>query len=241
MTKAAEKQENFAGLPHVLMVDDDVRICDLVTRYLGEQGFVVLSAANASEARALLARFEFDVLVVDVMMPGETGFEFTQGLRENAYEGPVLLLTAMGEVDNRIEGFEAGADDYLVKPFEPRELVLRLNAILRRTSAVKADALKPFRVGRWRFDPGSDMLESEDGQKVRLTSMEANLMKALAKHGGEVMSRDELAELCGVEAGERTIDVQVTRLRRKIEDDTKAPRYLQTVRGKGYVLRVEPL
>lgn len=240
MSDVAKKQENFAGLPHVLVVDDDGRICDLVTRYLSEQGFVVMSAANAGEARALLARFEFDVLVVDVMMPGETGFEFTQGLRESAYEGPVLLLTALGEVDDRIEGLEAGADDYLAKPFEPRELVLRLNAILRRTAQKKAEELSAFRIGRWRYDPAKDVLE-DDEERVKLTAMEANLMKALAKRAGEVLSREELAELCGLEAGERTIDVQVTRLRRKIEDDSKAPRYLQTVRGKGYMLRVEPI
>ncbi len=246
MVEAVEKQENFASMPHVLVVDDDARICALVTRYLSAQGFVVMSAENTAQARALLARFEFDALVVDVMMSGETGLEFTQGLRgDEAFAGlPVLLLTALGEIDDRIEGLEAGADDYLVKPFEPRELVLRLNAILRRTGQGKSDEVKAFRVGRWRYDPVKDMLEDE-GEQVKLTAMEANLIKALAKRAGEVLSREELAELCGVAAGSsshgRTIDVQVTRLRRKIEDDSKAPRYLQTVRGKGYMLRTEPI
>lgn len=243
MIESAEKQEDYANMPHVLVVDDDKRICDLVTRYLSEQGFIVMSAADTSEARALLGAFEFDVLVVDVMMPGQTGFEFTKELRggEDFSDLPVLLLTALGEAGDRIEGLEAGADDYLAKPFEPRELVLRLNAILRRVAVRKDDVIKPFEIGRWRYDPQSDVLEDDSkdgGERVKLTAMEANLLKALAKRKGEILSRDELAELCGLDAGERTIDVQVTRLRRKIEDDSKTPRYLQTVRGKGYVLHV---
>lgn len=240
MNEATKKTENYADRPHVLVVDDDTRICELVSRYLGEQGFVVLSAAGADEARKLLARFEFDALVVDVMMPGETGLEFTKNLREDGEFAnlPVLLLTALGEVDDRITGLEAGADDYLVKPFEPRELVLRLNAILRRTVKPKDVGEQAYQIGDWRFDPARDVLEDGD-EVVKLTTMEANLIKALGARSGEVLSRDELAELCGAEAGERTIDVQVTRLRRKIEADTKAPRYLQTVRGKGYLLRAE--
>ena len=237
MMESAEKQQDYAIMPHVLVVDDDKRICDLVTRYLSEQGFIVMSAGDTGEARKILERFEFDVLVVDVMMPGETGFEFTKDLRERS-DLPVLLLTALGEADDRIEGLEAGADDYLPKPFEPRELVLRLNAILRRTAVGREEDVKAFRVGRWRFDPERDVLEDGEAQ-VSLTAMEATLIRALGRYAGEVLSREKLAELCGIEAGERTIDVQVTRLRRKIEDDTKAPRYLQTVRGQGYVLWVE--
>ena len=236
MSAGAKKQENFVDKPHVLVVDDDVRICDLVSRYLSEQDFVVLSAHNADEARRLLERFSFDVLVVDVMMPGETGLEFVKGLREGS-DLPVLLLTALGEVENRIDGLEAGADDYLAKPFEPRELVLRLNAILRRVAKENFDDVASFQVGRWVFDPEQNLLS--DGDVIeKLTDMEANLLKVMGQRSGQVLSRDDLAELCGIAAGERTIDVQVTRLRRKIEEDTKAPRYLQTVRGKGYILRV---
>ncbi len=231
-TDRAESQESR---PHVLVVDDDRRIRDLLCRYLDEHGFVVISAADAGEASALLKSFEVDVLVVDVMMPGQTGLEFTQEFRKTQ-QTPIILLTALGETEDRISGLEAGADDYLPKPFEPKELVLRLNAILKRT-AKKIDTQKPFKIGGWVFDPALEQL-SNDSEIVKLTSAEALLLKALGRSGGEVLSREELAKRCGVDAGERTIDVQVTRLRRKIEEDTKNPRYLQTVRGKGYVLRI---
>lgn len=228
----------LAAKPHILVVDDDNRIRDLVSRYLKDNDFVVITAQDAADAREVMKGFEFDALVVDVMMPGETGLEFTNSLRKES-NLPVLLLTALGEVDDRVTGFEVGADDYLPKPFEPRELVARLNAILRRT-AKKQEEARPLKIGRWHFDPNHD--ELSDGQdRLRLTAVEANLLRALASRSGEVMSRGELAAICGVEAGERTIDVQVTRLRRKIEEDTKAPRYLQTIRGKGYLLRGEDL
>ncbi|MCB1532530.1 MAG: response regulator [Alphaproteobacteria bacterium] len=228
--------QQFSARPHILVVDDDERIRDLVSRYLWENEFVVMEAADASAARDMLARYSFDALVVDVMMPGETGLEFTKGLKGDV---PVLLLTALGEAQDRITGLEAGADDYLPKPFEPRELVLRLNAILRRT-AKPQEALRPFKIGAWRFDP--EMNEFRNGDAVlALTDMEKSLVRALAGRAGEPVSREALAEICGIDAGERTIDVQVTRLRRKIEEDTRNPRYLQTVRGKGYMLRVEDL
>ncbi|MCB1579430.1 MAG: response regulator [Rhodospirillales bacterium] len=230
---------SYEAWPHVLVVDDDRRIRDLLCRYLSEQGFVVIAAADAFEATALLESFEVDVLVVDVMMPGKTGLEFTAGYRESGSVVPILLLTALGETEDRITGLEAGADDYLSKPFEPRELVLRLNAILKRT-AKPVHVERSLKIGPWVFDPVHEEL-SAGGDVVRLTSAEAQLLKALGARGGEVLSREELARACGVDAGERTIDVQVTRLRRKIENDTKKPRYLQTVRGKGYVLRSEEL
>lgn len=230
--------QQFSAQPHILVVDDDQRIRDLVSRYLWEHGFIVMTAQDASDAREALSRFEFDALVVDVMMPGESGLAFTESLQEQEH-APVLLLTALGEAEDRISGFEAGADDYLPKPFEPRELVLRLNAILRRT--VKSqESLLPFKIGRWRFDPETDELR-DGNETLNLTEMERQLVRALASRAGEAVSREELAEICGIEAGERTIDVQVTRLRRKIEEDTRNPRYLQTVRGKGYLLRVEDL
>lgn len=230
---------NTLEKPHILVVDDDERIRQLVSRYLHENGFIVMEAHDASHAEKLLQSFEFDALVVDVMMPGETGLEFTKRLQGKGQNIPVLLLTALGEVDDRISGFEAGADDYLAKPFEPKELVMRLHAILRRT-AKKATALSPFNIGRWRFDPQHSELVDGD-EHIRLTGVEVNLLKALAGQAGEPISRDALAKICDVDAGERTIDVQVTRLRRKIEEDTKAPRYLKTVRGKGYMLRIDDL
>ena len=227
---------DLSARPHVLVVDDDARISDLVSRYLQDNGFVVMTAEDAGEARSLLKSFAFDAMVVDVMMPGETGLEFTKDIRSKL-SIPVLLLTALGEATDRITGFEVGADDYLSKPFEPRELVLRLQSILRR-AAPKRDTAKPFKIGRWTFDPENEELQhGEDIQK--LTAAEVNLIKALAARPREVISREELAQQCGLESGERTIDVQVTRLRRKIEADTRTPRFLLTVRGKGYMLRTE--
>lgn len=239
MSENVTKIQNYATAPHVLVVDDDRRIRDLLSRYLGARGFVVLAAESAAEAEVFLERFACDVMVLDVMMPGETGVEFVERYRAGGRDVPVLLLTALGEAGDRIAGLEAGADDYLTKPFEPRELVLRLNAILKRTVQAK-EAAVCVQIGPWVFDPDHEELRSED-DIVRLTSAEATLMRALAAKHGEVLSRDELAEACGLDAGERTIDVQVTRLRRKIEVDTKNPRYLQTLRGKGYRLRAEVL
>ncbi len=236
MNSAANSTPDLAARPHVLVVDDDERISELVSRYLHEHGFVVMAAGDAKEARMMLKSFAFDAMVVDVMMPGESGIELTRELQKT-HKMPVLLLTALGEAQDRITGLEAGADDYLPKPFEPRELVLRLNAILRRT-VQKSETLKPFRIGAWRFDPERN--ELRDGDEIMpLTAAEALLIRALAGRPGEPVSREELAQKCGLDAGERTIDVQVTRLRRKIEKDTKVPRYLQTVRGKGYLLRIE--
>lgn len=231
------KVQQFSEKPHILIVDDDARICALVSRYLWDHDFVVLEAANAQQARAHMQAFAFDALIVDVMMPGETGLEFVQALRKTS-DIPVLMLTALGEVEDRITGFERGADDYLPKPFEAQELVLRLRALLRRMPK-PASRDVGFRFGPWSFDAARDALEGADGALVSLTEMDVKLLKALAAHNGAPVSRDDLAQMCGVDAGGRTIDVQVTRLRRKIEDDTKMPRYLKTVRGQGYLLRVE--
>ncbi len=232
-----DKQANKA---HILVVDDDKRICELVSRFLREHDYVVLSAGNANEALETMQSYEFDALIVDVMMPGKTGLEFTQELRAQGNKIPILLLTALGEVEDRISGFEVGADDYLPKPFEPKEMVLRLESILRRTRQETKEN-SGYQVGVWYFDPRYDELNdtTQEGQEVRLTSVEANLLRALAESVGQPVSRDDLAQRCGLDAGERTIDVQVTRLRRKIESNTKMPKYLQTVRGKGYLLRAE--
>lgn len=235
-TKVVEK---LAERPHVLVVDDDQRIRDLVARYLTEHGFIAAAVADTAEARLALEAFSFDALIVDVMMPGETGIEFTRDMRRTS-DIPVLLLTALGEVDDRISGFDSGADDYLPKPFEPRELVARLQAILRRRPQVKA-TLTPVRIGPWVYHPDENTLTQGDETQT-LTTAEATLLRVLASHAGQAISREDLARLCDMDdIGERTIDVQVTRLRRKIEADTRAPRYLQTVRGKGYLLRVEAL
>lgn len=222
---------------HILVVDDDTRICDLVSRFLHEHDFIVITAENVIEAECMMENFSFDALVVDVMMPGKTGTEFVQELRDRAQDVPVLLLTALGEAEDRIAGLESGADDYLAKPFEPMELVLRLRAILRRTQKqVKETTV--YKIGVWYFDIRHD--ELKNGPNVlSLTSVEASLLRALAESLGNVVSRDDLALRSGLGTGGRTIDVQVTRLRRKIEENTKAPRFLQTVRGKGYLLRAE--
>ena len=222
-------------VPHILVVDDDTRLRELLRRYLAEQGFLVTAAGDAAEARSKLTSMTFDLIVLDVMMPGETGLEFTGRLRRSS-DVPILMLTAMGEPEDRIGGLERGADDYLSKPFEPRELVARIRSILRRVpqeSPVAPPSMVRF--GRYTFDLDRQAL-SADGRPVRLTQAEAMLLKALALGGGTPLSREELHRRTNLAPSSRTIDVQVTRLRRKIEPEPRFPRYLQTVRGKGYAL-----
>lgn len=224
---------------HLLIVDDDERIRGLLQKFLMRNGFLVSVARDAAQARRILAGLEFDMIVMDVMMPGEDGVTLTRELRKRMGT-PILLLTARGEAANRIEGLEAGADDYLVKPFEPKELLLRINAILRRVPTVRA--AEPVRqvihLGAVRYD--LDRGEMWRGEApVRLTATEAQLMRVFAAAPGVAISREKLVSEAGGEeaAQERAVDVQITRLRRKIEDDPKAPRYLQTVRGEGYMLQ----
>ncbi len=225
---------------HLLVVDDDERIRGLLQKFLIRSGFLVTTARNADQARRLMAGLEFDLLVLDVMMPGEDGISFTRNLRKRLAV-PVLLLTARGEASNRIEGLEAGADDYLVKPFEPKELLLRINAILRRVPQLKpAEAAPKFlQLGTVRYD--FDRGELWRGNElIRLTATEAQLMRIFAAAPGVAVARERLAGDMAREAGlgqERAVDVQITRLRRKIEDDPRQPRYLQTVRGEGYMLQ----
>ena len=221
---------------HLLVVDDDERIRGLLQKFLIRNGFLVTIARDALQARRLLAGLEFDLLVLDVMMPGEDGIALTRDLRAKMTV-PILLLTAKGEASNRIEGFEAGADDYLVKPFEPKELLLRINAILRRVPAVKADTgPKVLHLGEVRYDlDRGEMWRGAD--PVRLTATEAALMRIFSAQPGAAVSREKLVGDLGEDASqERAVDVQITRLRRKIEADPKQPRYLQTVRGEGYML-----
>ncbi len=220
--------------PHLLVVDDDSRLCDLLRRYLADNGFRVTTAASAREARAQLSRFAFDLVILDVMMPGESGLDLTRFLRRE--EGaPVLLLTAMAEAEDRINGLEQGAEDYLSKPFEPRELVLRIRNILQRRPATGRISSE-LRFGFCRFDRARVEL-FRAGERVHLTSAESALIAALAAHPGEPVSREELSVAAGFSGKERNVDVQMTRLRRKIERDPRFPRYLQTVRGTGYVLK----
>ncbi len=223
---------------HLLVVDDDERIRGLLQKFLIRNGFLVTVARDADQARKLLSGLEFDLIVLDVMMPGDDGITLTRELRKKL-STPILLLTAKGETQSRIEGFEAGADDYLGKPFEPKELLLRINAILRRVPQQKADpAPKVLHMGAVRYD--LDRGELWRGQTpVRLTATEAALMRLFSGQPGQAISRERLVNDLGRddEAQERAVDVQITRLRRKIEDDPKQPRYLQTVRGEGYMLQ----
>ncbi len=224
---------------HLLVVDDDERIRSLLKKFLMRHGFLVTTARDAAHARRVLAGLEFDLIVLDVMMPGEDGMALTRALRESL-QTPILLLTAKGETDNRIEGLEAGADDYLPKPFEPKELLLRINAILRRmpdTSAADA-APKVLSFGTIRYDMERGELWQGD-ELIRLTATEVQLMKIFSAQPGIALSRAKLVEELGRDRGqaqERAVDVQITRLRRKIESDPKQPQYLQTVRGAGYML-----
>jgi len=220
------------GDSHILVVDDDERLRALLQRFLSQNGFRVTPAADAEHARALMKSMAFDLLVLDVMMPGESGFELARSVRANS-RVPILMLTARGEAEDRIEGLEIGADDYLPKPFEPRELVLRCAALLRR-AAPPAQAHREVKMGQSVFDPGRGELRRK-GKPVRLTSSEAALMKLFAANAGRPFSRTDLCSRLGVSL-ERSIDVQVTRLRRKIEEDPKLPLYIQTLRGVGYML-----
>nr|MEA2798527.1 two-component system, OmpR family, phosphate regulon response regulator OmpR [Phenylobacterium sp.] len=221
---------------HLLIVDDDDRIRELLKEYLARAGFRVTAAAGGAPARKLIGTLDFDLAVFDVMMPGEDGFSLTRWLREQrapAGRTPVLMLTAMGEPGDRIEGLKLGADDYLAKPFEPEELLLRIEAILRRAQDRPAQG-GPLSLGRCQFDPDRGELAC-DGEPVKLTEAEVALLRQLARSPHEAVERLELARDT-VDPSGRAVDVQVTRLRRKIEADPKAPRYLQTVRGIGYRL-----
>ncbi len=223
---------------HILVVDDDARLRALLSRYLAENGFRVSSASHAAEARDKLRFLAPDALVLDVMMPGESGLALTASLRAENATVPILLLTARGAPEDRIAGFESGADDYLGKPFEPRELVLRLRAMLRRAVPPPAEApAGPLRLGPLEFDPVRAELSGPDGP-MHLTGGESALLAALAARPNEVLTREDIVVALGMdETGERAIDVQVTRLRRKIEADPREPRFLHTVRGRGYVLK----
>ncbi|MEM9425626.1 MAG: response regulator [Pseudomonadota bacterium] len=225
---------------HLLIVDDDERIRGLLQKFLIRNGFLVSSARDAAHADRILSGLDFDMLVLDVMMPGEDGVSYCRRLRAEREDLPILLLTAKGETQDRIVGLEAGADDYLPKPFEPKELLLRINSILRRVPAQEAAdaAPKVLTLGSLRYDIEKGTMWNGD-TPVRLTATEAQLMRIFSAQPGEALSRTKLVEDLGRDGGqaqERAVDVQITRLRRKLEVDPKQPRYLQTVRGAGYML-----
>jgi len=225
-------------LTHLLIVDDDARLRRLLAEYLAQEGFAVTMAVDAADARRKLGMFIFDLIILDVMMPGETGIEFAPTLRDCGIATPILLLTAMGESEDRIRGLEVGADDYLVKPFEPRELVLRIRNILRRAPEAGAAQKTPgILFGDFEFFPSEERL-MKNGEPVYLTTAESTLLALLALRPGEAIARSNLAAALPGEAGhERSVDVQITRLRKKIEPEPARPVYIQTVRGFGYILR----
>jgi two-component system phosphate regulon response regulator OmpR len=224
---------------HLLIVDDDERIRSLLQKFLIRNGFLVSAARDAGHAERILSGLDFDLIVLDVMMPGEDGVSFCRRLRDTR-DVPVLLLTAKGETEDRIKGLEAGADDYLAKPFEPKELLLRINSILRRVPPSEPANVAPkvLSLGALRYDIEKGVMWKGDSA-VRLTATEAQLMRIFSACPGEALSRNQLVEKLGRDGGqsqERAVDVQITRLRRKLEVDPKQPRYLQTVRGAGYLL-----
>ena len=217
---------------HILVVDDDRRLRELLRKYLADSGFRVTTAESAEDARAKLGSLAFDLIVMDVMMPGENGLDLTAALRPKT-NIPILMLTAMGEAEDRIKGLETGADDYLPKPFEPRELLLRIQSILRRVPP-ESTVTSELSFGPLRFDPARRVLR-RGPEEIRLTEAESALLTTLAAHAGKPVSRETLGG--GGDEGGRAVDVQIARLRRKLESDPRFPRYLQTVRGQGYMLQ----
>ncbi|MEO0327379.1 MAG: response regulator transcription factor [Pseudomonadota bacterium] len=235
--------EDLAGIaapeddaPHILVVDDDSRLRKLLTRYLAENGYRVTNAKDAAEARRSIKSLEFDLIVVDVMMPGESGISLTESLAKEEI-APILMLTALADVENRIEGLQAGADDYLTKPFDPRELLLRVNSILKRTVKPEQPAFEKLNFGDFEYSVSRQELTLE-GKAVRLTDREKEIMGIFASQPGATVARHELLG-DDTTIGERKIDVQINRLRRKVEQDPANPKWLQTVRGIGYRLCVD--
>ena len=219
-------------LYHILVIDDDTRLRKLLAKYLSDNSFYISTAKDTDEAKEIMKEFLFDLIVVDLMMPNENGIDFTKNLRKNS-NIPILMLTAMSETESRIEGLESGADDYLPKPFEPKELLLRINNILKRSSnLLKEDKLCKF--GSFAFDFNALRLK-KDNKYIHITESEGKILNILCQELGNPISREQLSKLCG-NVDSRTIDVQITRLRRKIEQNPKQPHFLQTVRNYGYVL-----
>lgn len=222
---------------HILVVDDDTRLRKLLHRYLKDRGFMVTATASAEDAERHMSAIQFDLIILDVMMPGQDGVSFAGAIRKVS-DIPILMLTAMGEPSHRIKGLEQGVDDYMGKPFEPKELLLRVDAILRRTPPPPDDSVHELCFGECQYDVARGIL-MRAGTAVHLTVAEADLLRTLATKANEPVHRTEIGNTGDRPANPRTIDVQVTRLRRKIEPDPRQPRYLQTVRGTGYLLRTD--
>jgi two-component system phosphate regulon response regulator OmpR len=223
--------------PHLLVVDDDLRIRELLSRYLFDHGYRVTTAGSAAEARKQLEGIAFDLLILDVMMPGENGFDLAKSIRGGSTV-PILMLTARVEADDRVAGLELGADDYIPKPFDPRELLLRINNVLKRAAASMPQAIEEVRFGEFQFHIARGELV-RDGKAVRITDRECEMLRILAARAGETVPRQQLAPPGGV-VSERAVDVQINRLRRKIERSPNEPAFLRTVRGVGYRLVATP-
>tara|TARA_B110000444_G_C18752591_1_gene553500 strand:+ start:470 stop:1147 length:678 start_codon:yes stop_codon:yes gene_type:complete len=219
---------------HILVVDDDDRIRELVKEYLNEKGFIVSTGNSAEQAKVKLEYFKFDLIVLDVMMPGQNGFELTKEIKNNS-NIPIILLTAKGEVENRIEGLELGADDYLGKPFEPKELLLRIKNIIKKST--KIDFNKINKIGHAKVDLNKMFIQLKDRSR-KINNVEKKVLLEMLANPGKTYSRSQIGKISNINQ-ERSIDVMITRLRHKIEINPKNPKYLQTIRGSGYVLWVE--
>lgn len=229
-----------ADMPHILAVDDDDRIRRLLAQYLTKNGYMVVTAEDVAQARLILKKYTFDLCVLDIMMPGENGLSLAEYIR-TSYDLPVLLLTAMTESEDRIKGLEVGADDYLVKPFEPKELLLRIQAILRRTqkrSPAKQSQQGILKLEGYKFFVGEGRLSNTNDEDIKLTEGDKAILSALAQKPNIPIRREMLATQLDMESNDRAVDVAMTRLRKKIEEDPSNPKVIQTLRGKGYMLRV---
>jgi len=219
---------------HILVVDDDDRIRDLLKDYLSNNNYIVSTAENASEAKIKLEIFKFDIMILDVMMPGKSGYELTNEIKAKI-ETPVILLTAKGEVENRIKGLELGADDYIGKPFEPKELLLRINNIIKKNR--KINLTKKYKVGSAKVDLNKMTIFLNNEEK-KINNSEKKVLVEMLLNPGQTYSREKIGEIAGINQ-ERSIDVMITRLRQKLEQNPRKPKYLQTIRGTGYVLWIE--
>ena len=224
-------------LPHILIVDDDKRILQLINDYLIKNNFRISTANNALKAREKIENIEFDLIILDIMMPGESGLKLTDSLKKNNFKTPILLLSALGNADDRIKGLEIGANDYLAKPFEPKELLLRMKNLIKKNKYNKQKT-KIVKFGPYTFNLKKEILK-KNGKIFILTSSEAKLLYILAKNDGKPIIRYNLSKILNIPNTSRALDVQITRLRNKIENNKKFPTYIQTVRGRGYVLKIE--
>ena len=224
-------------LPHILIVDDDKRILQLINDYLIKNNFRISTADNALKAREKIENIEFDLIILDIMMPGESGLKLTDTLKKNNFKTPILLLSALGNADDRIKGLEIGANDYLAKPFEPKELLLRMKNLIKKNKYNKQKT-KIVKFGPYTFNLKKEILK-KNGKIFILTSSETKLLYILAKSDGKPIIRYNLSKILNIPTTSRALDVQITRLRNKIENNKKFPTYIQTVRGRGYVLKIE--